>query len=105
MKELKAFLKTLWQMTFIKFIVIAYVVFTIETMLIDALLPAYFASDIFKAIIAGELAAFCIYLFKKHQKDRASKRALIIAISVLLIYTIFHAVISLTHVITWLALS
>ena len=57
----KELLQFLWEKPFIKFIVIAFLLLTIQGMILDAFIPAFFTHSVFWTIASFEAAVYCFF--------------------------------------------
>ena len=101
----KELLQFLWEKPFIKFIVIAFLLLTIQGMVLDAFIPAFFTHSVFWTITGFEAAVYCFFkqdhYFENENTQTQGKIFMFLTLASVLL-TLGYAIRTIILVINWI---
>lgn len=101
----KELLQFLWEKPFIKFIVIAFLLLTIQGMILDAFIPAFFTHSVFWTIASFEAAVYCFFkqdhYFENENTQTQGKIFMFLTLASVLL-TLGYAIKTIILVINWI---
>ena len=101
----KELLQFLWEKPFIKFIIIAFLLLTIQGMVLDAFIPAFFTHSVFWTITGFEAAVYCFFkqdhYFENENTQTQGKIFMFLTLASVLL-TLGYAIRTIILVINWI---
>lgn len=101
----KELLQFLWKKPFIKFVIIAFFVLTIQGMILDAIVPAFFTHSIFWTIASFEATVYCFFkqdhYFENENTQTQGKIFMFLTLASILL-TLGYAIRTIILVINWI---
>lgn len=101
----KELLQFLWEKPFIKFIVIAFLLLTIQGMILDAFIPAFFTHSVFWTIASFEAAVYCFFkqdhYFENENTQTQGKIFMFLTLASVLL-TLGYAIRTIILIINWI---
>lgn len=101
----KELLQFLWEKPFIKFIVIAFLLLTIQGMVLDAFIPAFFTHSVFWTITGFEATIYCFFkqdrYFENENTQTQGKIFMFLTLASVLL-TLGYAIRTIILVINWI---
>lgn len=101
----KELLQFLWKKPLIKFVIIAFFVLTIQGMILDTIVPAFFTHSVFWTITGFEAAVYCFFkqdkYFENENTQTQGKIFMFLTLGSVLL-TLGYAIKTITLVIQWI---